>query len=151
MLGRMGPKGRLVPSVHLFSIKYFILYCLCTSLHITCSMQLKKPDNTKNRFPFVPQCPIFGKNGPNNQNPEDLPRFLQNRPKMSKNDKKWQKMAKNGQKMAKNPDFFRGPENPENRRFCENRKREITKLHELRIPGRKGDQLRHIFPVYFSM
>jgi len=111
----------------------------------------KKPDNTKNRFPFVPQCPIFGKNGPNNQNPEDLPRFLQNRPKMSKNDKKWQKMAKNGQKMAKNPDFFRGPENPENRRFCENRKREITKLHELRIPARKGNQLRHIFPVYFSM
>jgi len=77
--------------------------------------------------------------------------ILKNRPKTENFDEKWQKMAKNGQKMAKNPDFFRGPENPENRRFCENRKREITKLHELRIPARKGNQLRHIFPVYFSM
>ena len=148
MLGRMGPKGRLVPSVHLFSVK---LSLLLVGLHASLShgfYMLKKPDNTKNRFPFVPQCPIFGKKRP--QQPKSggfAPIFT----KSPKNVEKWQKMAKNGQKMAKKPDFSGFPENAENRRFCENRKREITKLHELRIPARKGNQLRHIFPVYFSM
>ena len=73
----------------------------------------------------MPQCPIFGKNGPNNQNPEDLPRFYKIAHQMkilSKNVKNRQKMAKNRQKMAKKPDFSGFPKNAENRRFSENRK-----------------------------
>ena len=125
MLGRMGPKGRLVPSVHLFSINLnssCLLHLYNSGFVLFCK---KKLDNTKNRFPFVPQCPIFGKNGPNNQNPEDLPRFYKIAHQMkilSKIVKNRQKMAKNRQKMAKKPDFSGFPENAENRRFSENRK-----------------------------
>ena len=122
MLGRMGPKGRLVPSVHLFSIKFFTLFCLllaCKLLGFSCK---KKPDNTKNRFPFVPQCPIFGKKRPQQPKSGGFAPILKNRPSDENFVKNRQKMAKNRQKMAKKPDFSGFPENAENRRFSENRK-----------------------------
>ena len=122
MLGRMGPKGRLVPSVHLFSVKLLIESNLASSpTHYTGSLE-KKPDNTKNRFPFVPQCPIFGKKRPQQPKSGGFAPILKNRPSDENFVKNRQKMAKNRQKMAKKPDFSGFPENAENRRFSENRK-----------------------------
>ena len=82
----------------------------------------KKPDNTKNRFPFVPQCPIFGKKRPQQPKSGGFAPILKNRPSDENFVKNRQKMAKNRQKMAKKPDFSGFPENAENRRFSENRK-----------------------------
>ena len=122
MLGRMGPKGRLVPSVHLFSIKLMSFISLFLPFNSACVTLLKKPDNTKNRFPFVPQCPIFGKKRPQQPKSGGFAPILKNRPSDENFVKNRQKMAKNRQKMAKKPDFSGFPENAENRRFSENRK-----------------------------
>ena len=122
MLGRMGPKGRLVPSVHLFSVKFSCVSCVSCLNRFFLSVGKKKPDNTKNRFPFVPQCPIFGKKRPQQPKSGGFAPILKNRPSDENFVKNRQKMAKNRQKMAKKPDFSGFPENAENRRFSENRK-----------------------------
>jgi len=112
MLGRMGPKGRLVPSVHLFSIN-FIIYIMIFVHTATPRMLIeKKPDNTKNRFPFVPQCPIFGKKRPQQPKSGGFAPILKNRPKMkilSKIVKKWPKIDKKWPKNPIFPDFRKMP------------------------------------------
>ena len=72
----------------------------------------KKPDNTKNRFPFVPQCPIFGKKRPQQPKSGGFAPILKNRPKMkilSKIVKKWPKIDKKWPKNPIFPDFRKMP------------------------------------------
>ena len=110
----------------IFSLLIFICMVLSRIFHRFFLLHVKKnPITRKIDFRSCHSVRFLGKNGPNNQNPEDLPRFYKIAHQMkilSKIVKNRQKRAKNRQKMAKKPDFSGFPKNAENRRFSENRK-----------------------------